>query len=283
VRQTANLHTGVMLTSALLVLPFCPGFAGLLKRLIRSRPHPETEQSHLTTDAMAHPDTALLAVRRELERLTRLGLRSLELTSALLRRPSLEDHREVKTIETIFDAVKSTMLRELRRLLRHPDLSRAEILEVDRWMHRAVQMERIGDHLDTLRKISEERRQEPGHLLFGRDLTARLDDMFARTRDELDALARWLHEGSHSPYTEITERHLAFLAAANEARERLTSKMQDARLQPRAMYYYSSYLEVFERLFRHIQLVALPGSITLLDEESEQEKTDAGTQNPFSA
>jgi hypothetical protein len=92
-----------------------------------------------------------------------------------------------------------------------------------------------------------------------------------------------LHEGSHSPYTEITERHLAFLAAANEARERLTSKMQDARLQPRAMYYYSSYLEVFERLFRHIQLVALPGSITLLDEESEQEKTDAGTQNPFSA
>jgi hypothetical protein len=31
--------------------------------------------------------------------------------------------------------------------------------------------------------------------------------------------------------------------------------MDNARVQPRVFYYYSAYLELFERLARHIELV----------------------------
>jgi len=276
-RQAANLHTGVMLIASLALLPV----AGLFTRVVnavspsawRKAPH-----SYLTPDSMARIDTAIPAVRNELVRLAHLGLESLHLSKQLLVRADRDQSRRVASIEEVFDAVKLTMIRHLRELGHRPEASRDAIMELDHWIHCVVQMERVGDHLQSLGDISRERRNEPGHVLFGKELTHRLDNLFEATGDLLNDLVHSLseHNEANAP---LNARRKTILDKTEEARALLGRHMARARLQPRALYYYSSYLEIFERLSRHIELVATQSPVTYLEQTGYEEvAADAPTR-----
>lgn len=271
VRQTANLHTAVMLVVSLALLPFRGRFTRLVE-WVSPRSWKTPERSHLTPENMAEVETAVPAVRKELARLTRLAMESLEMSRELLPGPGKTRRRKIEHIEDVFDAIKIAMIRQLRELGHQPEVDRASILEIDHWIHCMVQMERIGDHLQSLGQISCERRREAGHILFGKDLNDRLQGLFDDTGDMLENLENaLLEEKGDSESEKLGDIRRKILKTVGEARERLKEKMREQRLQPRALYFYSSYLEVFERLSRHVELVATESPSTYLERTGYEE------------
>ncbi len=265
VRQSANLHTVVMLAAGLLLLPLSRPFTRLIERLSPSR-GPEPDPSHLDPEALAHAHSALPAVRREFIRLLALASESLELNRRLLEAPSPAASRRIRAIEDIVDSIKITMIAGLRQLARTADTPRASLTSIGQWTRCMIEMERIADHLNTLRKLSEQRSREPGHILFGRELTHRLNHLFTLTSSLLDQLASLLAETEPSALPSrldaLLRDRVNLLDLTQQALRLFQRRMDDNRLQPRVMFYFSSYLEVFERLARHAHILATtsPGS-----------------------
>jgi len=256
-RQTANLHSAAMVLATVLLLPLIQPFTRLIFALLPAR-GAEPEPSYLVPGEMESAATALPAVRHEFARLLRLSGESLELNRQLLEARNPRATRRIRAIEDVIDSIKSTMISYLRRLPR-TDLPRERLPDIDQWIRCMVEVERIGDHLNLLRKLSDERRSEPGHILFGRELTHRLNDLFTRTRTLLEILeAHFLAEPEHfyDEVDEILRGRVELLDACMKARDLLIQRLKEARLQPRAMFYLSSYFEVFERLARHAQVLA---------------------------
>lgn len=244
-RQTANLHTSFNVITALVLLPFTRWIAGLTTRILPVR-EDEGNQSHLTASAMQNVPTALEAARKEIRRLVKLAEESLSLCEQGLHSTRRSRTTRILRNEVVFDTIKDTMTRQLRDLGHQGATTRAELPHLDREIHRVAQLERIGDHLKSLYLLTLEQRSEPGTLVFGRELMQELIKLFDHTEEML----RTLQESGGG----LPEQRRSLQEITEQARNLFTLKMDRARIQPRVYYYYSAYLELFERLARHIEL-----------------------------
>lgn len=256
-RQTANLHTAAMLLATGVLLPLVAPFTRLILFLLPNR-DAEPEPSYLVPELMELPETALPAVRQEFARLLRLSGESLEWNRQLLEAPDSKASLRIREIENVIDSIKTTMIAYLRALT-GKNIALDRVPEVDQWTRCMVEVERIGDHLNGLRKLSDERNSEPGHLHFGRELTHRINDLFNRTHQLLTMLEeQFLAEPEHfyDQVDSILRGRVELLEACMNAREEMIQRIRGARIPPPALFYLSSYFELFERLARHVQVLA---------------------------
>jgi len=253
-RQTANLHTLVMVVASLLILPFVQNLSKFAARLVPDKGKP-VQSSFLTPEHMSTIATALPAVRLEMVRLTRVLLESLDHTIQHLNEPSHLLHRGILANEEVVNTIKTTMVRQLRDLSRQKDLSFEELRQIDYWIRAVVQIERIGDHLCKLHLLTMEQHEETHRIKFGKKLNRRLNRLFFETQDMLQNLQRCLQtSGEAISEAELFAKRQEILRITKKSRDLFTARMEQARLEPRVMYYYTSYLEHFERLIRHIEL-----------------------------
>ena len=244
-RQTANLHTSFNLITTIVLLPFTGWVAAATTKILPVK-EDEGNQSHLTREAMQAVQPALEASRKEITRLAELALESLSLCHVGLHSVRRSRTSRIIRNEIVFDTIKDTMTRQLRERGHDAQTSRAELTQLDHEIHRIAQVERIGDHLKSIYMLTLEQRSEPGTLVFGRELTQELEHLFEATQTMLKALA----DGA----PDLHKHHVLIQETAERARTVFTMKMDTARIQPRVYYYYAAYLELFERLSRHIEL-----------------------------
>jgi phosphate:Na+ symporter len=262
VRQTANLHTVAMVGATVLLMPALKPFTALILRMTPTR-KPEPEPSFLTPDAMEHLETALPAIRLEIARLLRMTCGSIERNRQLLEAKNPEAEREIHLVEEAIDSIKVTMIQALRDLARD-EIDREHLPEIDEWTRCIIEVERIGDHLNTLRKLSAERNNEPAHTLFGRELTHQLNRQFASVREilgELEALFLTDDSEFYTRIDDILRKRVALLESCMNSREMLSKRLAENRIPPKAMFFLSSYLEIFERIARHAQILAVTSPV----------------------
>lgn len=253
-RQTANLHTLIMLAASLMALPVIKGMSFIVHKLVPGGIQ-ESASSYLTPERMAEIDTALPAARMEMIRLSRLAIESLDHITRHLEQPRHDLKRKIRANEEIFNTIKSTLVRQLRNLGYREDVAFQDLRDLDHWIRCVVQMERIGDHLEKLHMLSDEQSRETERIKFGKKLDKRLRQLFSETREMLDLLRLNLESSG----MEVTEQDLnahrqKILTKTKKSRDLFSVRMEQARMEPRVMYYYTGYLEIFERLIRHIEL-----------------------------
>lgn len=245
-RQTANFHTGVMLGASLILLPAVSWFGKAVQKLYPVTDQ-DAERSFLTPEAMSSAPTALEASRSEIRRLITLARDSLAMCREGLHHTQHTTTKRIRRNEVVFDTIKDTMTRQLRELGKQGSTRRSNLPDLDREIHRIAQVERIGDHMKSLYFLIREQDSEPGTLVFGKSLAKELHHLFDLTDKMLEHLA----ESSD----EVKSLRKELLETAERARSKFSLKMDTAKVQPRVYYYYSAYLELFERLSRHIELV----------------------------
>jgi phosphate:Na+ symporter len=160
VRQTANLHTAIMVVAALALLPLSAPYARLLRSLLGSKV-PEAEPSHLHPDLIKRPENALTAVIRETRR-------SLDLIAASLREargfaqqaeatraPAVIASNE-QAVNEIRDATHDYLTRLTERYL-----SRRQRLLAQYLSRITSDVERTGDYVVHLAKLTEQQRRTP--------------------------------------------------------------------------------------------------------------------------
>ena len=258
VRQTANTHTLLMVQNCLIFLPIIPLYAVLLRKMVPSR-LPPPEPSYLLPDRLDFPEQAIAACLRELRRVARLCRHSLRLAGeTLLFAHSAKDVQTIRLNEQAINEIKLAMKDYLAGLTRRHLSKRQAILvqHVDRCMS---DLERIGDHVETLCNVSLRRRRVPAafvdRLSFSiffqlyeavLHVLQLLVQSFDPERDDLPAVA-----------DQILLARDDYAQASQIVRTHFNEEVSNRAMTPAAGIFFAEYVSALDRIVRHARNVAL--------------------------
>ena len=258
VRQTANTHTLLMIQNCCVFLPVVPLYARLLRKLVPSR-LPPPEPSHLQPGLLEFPEQAIAASLRELHRVAQLCLHSLRLAGqTILFAHTAKDVQAIRLNEQAINEIKLAMKDHLAGLARRRLSKRQAILaqHIDRCMS---DLERVGDHVETLCNLSLRRKRAPEAIVDA--------DSFGQFFALYEATLRILRQvaGSFDPDREdvaeiagqILQARAAHVQASQAVRAAFNDKVSRRELTPVAGMFFSEYLSALDRIVRHCRNIAL--------------------------
>ena len=258
VRQTANTHTLLMLQNCAVFLPIVPAYAVLLRKLFPSR-LPPPEPSHLQPGLLEFPEQAIAACLCELRRVAQLCRHSLRLAGeTLLFAHSAKDVQTIRLNEQAVNEIKLAMKDYLAGLARRHLSKRQAILvqHVDRCMS---DLERVGDHVETLCNVSLRRRQVPAAIvdrlsfsLFFQLYEAVLHVLklvvqsFDPDRADIAAVA-----------DQILLAREDYVQASQTVRVHFNEQVSNRSMTSTAGIFFAEYLAALDRIVRHCRNIAL--------------------------
>ena len=257
-RQTANLHTVVMLLPALLLMPFTPLFGRFITTVVRSK-KPEPQPSYLNEQWLEYPEKALESSILELQRVARICSRSLMLSAeTVLFTHGRKTVSEIKLNEKVVNEVKISM-KDYLSALTHRYLSKRQailIQHIDRCM---IDLERIGDHIDAICDLSL-RRQKIPEAIVDRESLDTLFDLYAKALKTFRAVIESLNPQSKN-IQDLAERILRlrdeYVQLSINTKAAFTDKVAQRLITPIAGFYFSEYIAGLDRIVKHSKSIAL--------------------------
>jgi phosphate:Na+ symporter len=260
-RQSANLHTVVMVVAAFLVLPFSAPYARLITRLFRSR-KPEPEPSYLDDKLLEYPEQAICASIRELQRVSKICFKSLHLTGqVILFAQTPQDIHAIKLNEQVVNDIKLAMKEYLSGLTRRYLSKRQAILiqHLDRCM---IDLERIGDHIETICDLSLRRQKVPEAIVDKESFDALFQlyenalHIFKLVIDSLDPDK----ENIQQIAAQILQARDDYMQASLNTRAMFTDKVAQRTITPIGGIFFSEYISSLDRIVKHSKSIALAES-----------------------
>ena len=257
-RQSANLHTVVMVAAAFLVLPFSTPYAKLILRIFRSR-KPEPEPSYLDDKLLEYPEQAICASIHELQRVAKTCAKSLRLAGqTILFAHTPQDIHAIKLNEQVVNDVKLAMKEYLASLTRRYLSKRQAILiqHIDRCMS---DLERIGDHIETICDLSLRRQKVPEAIVDkdSFDTLFRLYEnalhIFKLVIDSLDPDRENIQEVAQ----QVLQGRDDYMQASLNTRNMFTDKVSQRSITPIAGIFFSEYISALDRIVKHSKSIAL--------------------------
>jgi phosphate:Na+ symporter len=258
VRQTANAHTLLMLQNCAVFLPIVPIYARGLRILFPSR-LPPPEPSHLRPDLLDYPEQAIAACLRELRRVARLCRQSLQLAGeTLLFAHAAKDVQTIRLNEQAINEIKRAMKDYLADLTRRHLSKRQAILvqHVDRCMS---DLERIGDHVETLCNVSLRRRRIPAAIV-DRLSFSLFFQLYEAALHVLKLLAQSF-DPDRDDIPAVADRILLarddYAQASQTVRVHFNEEVSARAMTPAAGIFFAEYMAALDRIVRHARNVAL--------------------------
>ena len=255
VRQVANTHSAVQIVNALIVLPFTPLFVKLVVKLTPSHELPP-EQSHLDEDLLITPERAIAGAMRETRRMAAITRRMMVQAMAGLLRRTAKPFTAVLKEEAAVDTLKRSINAYLYQIATRKLSTRQSIL-LQHLMATASELERIGDHIETVVKTTQGKvaakiwfDEESMQLLV--EQYQRLDRLLRLTILSLDPDMRAFKQISARMLLERTDFVHCNRALRTRFRQRIVAKLE----KPLTGIYYERYLRCFERIVRHTKVIA---------------------------
>lgn len=257
VRQAANAHTGLRLLAGLVLLPLAAWHVRLVTRLLPGKDDVPVA-SHLDPEALSKPEDALSACLREFQRAVRLCRKSLVATRRLQEEDDAGIYREVQLVENILNEVKAALHDYLSDMTRRY-LSRRQALMVQYLSRINADIERIGDHIESMATLSRSRHRD-GRFELGADAVAELHERIDEALGMLDALWDGLRAREKEEGADLAE---ALETAANEcvahADASISSfnrRVADHHESALAGLYFTETLLGLSRMARHCAVIA---------------------------
>lgn len=257
-RQTANLHTIVMIFAAICILPIAYPYAKLIRKLIPSQT-PAPESSHLDYQLMEYPERAIVAVIKELQRVTKVCSQSLYLTAHVL--VSHFDKETVATIkrnETMVDDIKLA-IREYLLSMTQKYLSRRQMIMSQHLNRCITDIERIGDHIDQLCDLSL-KRHKSSNAFIDKDSFDQLFLLYEKAIRILSLVIDSLnpdHPNFQEAAATILKTRDEYIQCSIETKEKFMKKVESHEVSSIAALYYNESVTVLDRMLRHIKSIAL--------------------------
>jgi len=256
IHQAANANTIKMVITALLVLPFAPLHAALVRRLVPSRKTPP-QPSYLDEALIPMPEQALHASMRELRRMVNLCRESLALDEQLLHTKNVRAIRTVEQNEKTIDAVKLAFHDYLTQITSR-FLSRRQAILAQHLNRCMTEIERIGDHIKVLCRLNRKTGRYSQHTFFipcRNQLTglyAQINQILTNLSDSLDP--------EHENYEEMAKKILSarknYMEKKDATKKLITERAGRDELPPLLGIYLNEYLLTFSKIARHCKAIA---------------------------
>jgi phosphate:Na+ symporter len=255
VRQIANAHTLVQLISGLLMLPLTGPYARLVRWVTPSRSGP-APRSFLDERYLDTPEMAIVAVMQETRRMTALARKMFrQAMGALVERTpetSAIVSREEASVDLLKDAINDYLLLVGRRRL-----SRRQAILLQYLQRTVVDIERIGDHAESLFEVLSEK--EDRHIWFDDESMHLLVQQYRRV-DEILALVVDSLDPARSEFGECARKVIEAREAYQTQSLRTRDMYQDHVLSRRADaisgILYSNILNIMDRIVHHSRNIA---------------------------
>ena len=257
IRQTANVHSGVMLFGTVLFLPLAPQFAKLVAILCPSK-HPPPQPSYLDAKIIGFPEKSIYAAICELQRVTRICARSFRLTIDILFKINRREVLAVKLNENVVDEIKLAMKDYLAALTRRY-LSRRQAILIQHINRCMTDLERIGDHIDELCDISIRRRKIPA-ARFNRETLELLFSLFQAADKVLHLVIQSLdplNEDFQGMAQSILMARDDYVEKSINAKAVFTERIACHECPPIVGMFFSEYVAAFDRIVKHAKTIAL--------------------------
>jgi phosphate:Na+ symporter len=221
--------------------------------------NPPPEPSYLLPERLDFPEQAIYASLRELQRVARICARSLRLAGqTILFAHTSQDIQSIKLNEKAINEIKLAMKNYLSSLSRRYLSKRQAILiqHIDCCM---TDLERIGDHIDTICDLSV-RRQKIPEAIVDHDSFDALFRLYETTRclfkliiDSLDP--DW--DDIQAVAQQILQTRDDYMLASLKTRAMYTDKVSQRALTPIAGIFFSEYVGTLDRIVKHFKSIAL--------------------------
>jgi len=256
VHQAANAHTAVMLLAGMLLLPICAWHEVFIRRITPSA-EKVPQSSFLDPLLLERPEAALWATMRELQRALRICRVSLDEVTRLITHWDPKRARKGQLNEQSINEIKEAVEDYLDALTGRY-LSRRQALMLQYLARGNANIERIGDHLDSI--LDLQRRRRRGLDPLGEEACASLAEVAREGAGVLDALLEGLRPEVDS-YAEaaamILERRDHFAELAERAQTRFNERVAAHQEDARAGLFYNEAVLALMRMVRHAKVIAL--------------------------
>lgn len=256
VHQSANANTVKMVLAALMVLPFAPLHAALVRRILPSKKAPP-QPSFLDEKLIPAPEQALHAAMRELQRTVDICRQSLQLDRALLDAPDAKAVRMVYQNEKNVDAIKLAF-RDYLALITSRFLSRRQAVLVQHLDRCIVEIERIGDHVKVLCRLTAKLRPYEKHRFF-QACRRQLEKLYAQIGVILGNLSISL-DPEHENYEAFAEKILSaraeYVQKSAAAKDLITGQVGRNNLPPQLGIWLSETVMTLDKIAKHCKAIA---------------------------
>jgi len=258
VRQSANLHTLVMVVAVLIFIPFSAAYAKLILRIFKSRT-PEPEPSFLENELLEYPEQAIEASIRELQRIARTCSQSLHLAGqTILFVQTPKDIHSIQLNEQVINDIKLAMKGYLSNLTRRY-LSKRQAILIQHLDRCIVDLERIGDHIETICDLSVRRQKVPEAVVDQESFDA-FFALYERTLQVFKLVIESL-DPDQDNFQEMAQGILQarddYMEASLTTRAMFTDKVAQRVITPIAGIFFSEYIAALDRIVKHSKSIAL--------------------------
>jgi phosphate:Na+ symporter len=254
-RQTANLHTGVMILAVVLILPFTQPFARIIRFIVFSK-KPNPEPSFLDYQLLEYPERGIVAVISELQRVLKVCVQSLQLsTRVIIYKHERETITKIKTNEKVINDIKVAM-REYQLSMTKKYLSRRQII-MSHHLNRCMSgVERIGDHIEQLCDLSVHRPEKS----LDKESIDSLFELYGKSKELLEMVIDSMNpeqKDFQSSAMAILDARDRYIQSSIETKEQFIKKVEKHEISSAAALYFKEYVSVMDRMNRHIKSIAL--------------------------
>jgi phosphate:Na+ symporter len=256
-RQVANVHTLVQLVNALLLLPLSKQYC---KFLVKCTPttQPDPEQTHLDDKLLVTPEKAIVAAFLELRRMSVVARHMFQEAMKGFLEVDKQRFLHVSRCEEILDSLKDAIHTYLITLAER-DLSRRQAIIIQYLTSAASDLERIGDHVDNIAKITSEKIERK---VWFRDRSVQdLIDLYKKADSVLALLVQSFEPAFYDAPAELAQKILdkrnEFVQLSYAVKEKQNVRLLEKIDDPLAGMFFFRLVVCFDKLVKHSKTIAL--------------------------
>ncbi|PKM83753.1 MAG: sodium:solute symporter [Firmicutes bacterium HGW-Firmicutes-13] len=253
-RQIANAHTIFNVTSTILVLPFFKYFIHLINRIIPGEEGAiDLGPKFLDKRMLKTPAVAIGTTHKEVLRMASLAR---EMVRDSINAFIKEDHKlmvQVYQKEEILDSLEKEITIYLAELAQH-SLTQEQSNQVTGLMHAVNDLERIGDHSETIIHLAEAKVGDK--LPFSEEALNQLRHMYERVDWMLDRVMEAFEKNDYFAARSVIEEDDVIDNLEKTLRKHHIERINEKKCNPTSGVIYLDLLSNFERIADHATNIA---------------------------
>jgi phosphate:Na+ symporter len=256
-RQIANTHTAVQALTALIFIPFARQYGEFITRIFPSQ-QIEPEKTHLDDQLLEMPEKAIVASLKELQRMSAITRKMLQDTMRGFLDVNPERFLYVQKNEEVLDTLKETLNSYLIALAER-SLSRRQSLIIQYLMSATADLERIGDHVDSIVELTREKISRG--VWFSDETVLDLIELYKKA-DQILLLTTKSFEPSfyNAPAklaAEILQTRNQYVASSLSIMQKEKNKILEKKEDALSGIFLHRYLTSFNKIVQHSRTIAL--------------------------
>jgi len=251
-RQIANAHTVFNVLNTLILLPFIPLLAKLCEKIIPVK-NSKVKYQKLEPHLLDTPPIALAQTASSLRQMLKKAWKMIDCSLKIYIDNDEKNQAVVKQLEkreADIDERQKDITEYLSQLMRR-DLTQKEAEQIPMLLHCTNDVERIGDHTELIRDITEKLNND--NIRFSPEAEEEFKRLHSLLSDLADSSIELLEKNTSACHEKATQLQEQLFAMLDRSEAEHISRINNGDCRPQVGILYLELLEEIRKISRHLE------------------------------